>query len=70
MATSDSKASLRVVKRIQFGILSPDEIVSTFWYILRARHRQKYTDEILPITIDHQFVHSDAFSSNFIVYSG
>ncbi|XP_018310848.1 DNA-directed RNA polymerase II subunit RPB1 [Mycetomoellerius zeteki] len=26
MATSDSKASLRTVKRVQFGILSPDEI--------------------------------------------
>jgi len=28
MATSDSKAPLRTVKRVQFGILSPDEIVS------------------------------------------
>jgi len=27
MATSDSKAPLRTVKRVQFGILSPDEIV-------------------------------------------
>lgn len=26
--TSDSKASLRPVKRVQFGILSPEEIVS------------------------------------------
>ena len=29
MATSDSKAPLRTVKRVQFGILSPDEIVSS-----------------------------------------
>lgn len=28
MATTDSKAPIRVVKRVQFGILSPDEIVS------------------------------------------
>lgn len=28
MAMSDSKATLRTVKRVQFGILSPDEIVS------------------------------------------
>lgn len=28
MAASDSKAPLRTVKRVQFGILSPDEIVS------------------------------------------
>ena len=26
--TSDSKAPVRTVKRVQFGILSPDEIVS------------------------------------------
>lgn len=30
MAMSDSKATLRTVKRVQFGILSPDEIVSIF----------------------------------------
>ena len=29
MWTNDSKAPLRHVKRVQFGILSPDEIVST-----------------------------------------
>lgn len=29
MATTDSKAPLRTVKRVQFGILAPDEIVST-----------------------------------------
>jgi len=28
MLCSDSKAPLRPVKRVQFGILSPDEIVS------------------------------------------
>lgn len=28
---SDSKAPLRTVKRVQFGILSPDEIVSIKW---------------------------------------
>lgn len=28
MAMSDSKATIRTVKRVQFGILSPDEIVS------------------------------------------
>lgn len=28
MATSDSKAPIRTVKRVQFGILAPDEIVS------------------------------------------
>lgn len=28
MAANDSKAPLRYVKRVQFGILSPDEIVS------------------------------------------
>lgn len=28
MAYSDSKAPLRTVKRVQFGILAPDEIVS------------------------------------------
>lgn len=27
MATTDSKAPLRTVKRVQFGILAPDEIV-------------------------------------------
>lgn len=32
MATSDSKAPLRTVKRVQFGILSPDEIVS-LWFV-------------------------------------
>lgn len=26
--SSDSKAPVRMVKRVQFGILSPDEIVS------------------------------------------
>lgn len=30
MALSDSKAPLRTVKRVQFGILSPDEIVSLY----------------------------------------
>lgn len=30
MAASDSKAPLRTVKRVQFGILSPDECVSIF----------------------------------------
>lgn len=28
MMTSDSKAPVKTVKRVQFGILSPDEIVS------------------------------------------
>ena len=28
MAAEESKAPLRSVKRVQFGILSPDEIVS------------------------------------------
>lgn len=28
MSTSDSKAPVRLVKRVQFGILAPDEIVS------------------------------------------
>lgn len=28
MSTLDSKAPLRTVKRVQFGIISPDEIVS------------------------------------------
>lgn len=28
MSVSDSKAPVRLVKRVQFGILSPDEIVS------------------------------------------
>lgn len=28
MATNDSKAPIRTVKRVQFGILAPDEIVS------------------------------------------
>lgn len=28
MTTTDSKAPLRTVKRVQFGILAPDEIVS------------------------------------------
>ena len=27
--SSDSKAPVRTVKKVQFGILSPDEIVST-----------------------------------------
>lgn len=31
MAMSDSKATLRTVKRVQFGILAPDEIVSVFY---------------------------------------
>jgi hypothetical protein len=30
MAYLDSKAPLRSVKRVQFGILAPDEIVSVF----------------------------------------
>lgn len=30
MAMADSKAPVRLVKRVQFGILSPDEIVSVF----------------------------------------
>ena len=29
MSTNDSKALLRPLKRVQFGILPPDEIVST-----------------------------------------
>lgn len=28
----DFRAPLRIVKRVQFGILSPDEIVSKFHY--------------------------------------
>lgn len=28
MTTNDSKAPVRLVKRVQFGIISPDEIVS------------------------------------------
>lgn len=31
MATSDSKAPIRTVKRVQFGILAPDEIVSAIF---------------------------------------
>lgn len=34
MAASDSKAPLRTVKRVQFGILSPDEIVSRLIFTL------------------------------------
>lgn len=30
MAASDSKAPLRFVKKVQFGILSPDEIVRIY----------------------------------------
>jgi hypothetical protein len=30
MAFLDSKAPLRCVKRVQFGILAPDEIVSAY----------------------------------------
>lgn len=29
MSTNDSKAPIRQVRRVQFGIISPDEIVST-----------------------------------------
>lgn len=29
--TGDSKAPIRTVKRVQFGILAPDEIVSIFF---------------------------------------
>ena len=32
MAVNESKATLRTVKRVQFGILSPDEIVSSYIY--------------------------------------
>lgn len=28
MSSTDSKAPIRLVKRVQFGILAPDEIVS------------------------------------------
>lgn len=46
MATNDSKAPLRQVKRVQFGILSPDEIVSfilshwiLFWICYERFHK-------------------------------
>lgn len=38
MAMSDSKATLRTVKRVQFGILSPDEIVSKFYIYIIMLH--------------------------------
>jgi len=34
--TGDSKAPLRTVKRVQFGILSPDEIVSKFAVLVQC----------------------------------
>lgn len=40
MATRDSKAPLRTVKRVQFGILSPDEIVSTTNKLSTTHHNQ------------------------------
>lgn len=50
MAMSDSKAPLRTVKRVQFGILSPDEIVSTQLEFHNVRKSKKsvfvYTQKI------------------------
>jgi hypothetical protein len=40
MAASDSKAPIRMVKRVQFGILPPDEIVSS------ERNKKKNKNDI------------------------
>lgn len=35
--TGDSKAPIRTVKRVQFGILAPDEIVSIFFRFYKKK---------------------------------
>lgn len=47
--TTDSKAPLRQVKRVQFGILSPDEIVSTLHPKGEMRNAKCEIDAILKI---------------------
>lgn len=62
MATSDSKAPLRTVKRVQFGILSPDEIVSSLvvnkwisWNIFFLRYAELFHHEsTLCDTLSHK----------------
>lgn len=54
MATSDSKAPLRTVKRVQFGILSPDEIVSGLYAARGTRGNAKfYEGHIFIVTIQN-----------------
>lgn len=43
MAMADSKAPVRLVKRVQFGILSPDEIVSVLNVILGNFNEESFT---------------------------
>lgn len=46
MAMADSKAPVRLVKRVQFGILSPDEIVSDCKCLCRFSTSEKEVFEV------------------------
>lgn len=63
MAASDSKAPLRTVKRVQFGILSPDECVSTFvnlddLYLRRFQLCTHFTIIVVATYVGHRRGHS------------
>lgn len=45
--TNDSKAPVRQVKRVQFGILSPDEIVSNVFNFLFRYCLENYINSIV-----------------------
>lgn len=55
MAMADSKAPVRLVKRVQFGILSPDEIVSDCKFLRRFSISEKVVFELrlLVEPVDH-----------------
>lgn len=62
MAMADSKAPVRLVKRVQFGILSPDEIVSDCKYLCRFSISEKVVFELrLHLeSVDHTLPSLDA----------
>ena len=62
MATNDSKAPIRLVKRVQFGILAPDEIVSKILLKIPI-HSCVFGDTIL--LQQRHFIYSDATKKQF-----
>lgn len=54
--TTDSKAPLRQVKRVQFGILSPDEIVSSRKLKKKRSNAKCEIDAILKINCRGQII--------------
>lgn len=61
MSVNDSKAPIRTVKRVQFGILSPDEIVSIGVFIRLMRSARSTESLWLNTFVPEEYGHQTVF---------